>query len=972
MILRVVFFLFITNYCFCQNEIDDVIGEKELAGVEIYDLHYAKNEKLYIASNQGLFVYSGGVFTKVKNADNQKGNSIFQLLETAKGSIIFNNLSGQWFIFNDDKIEILFEIANVDAGYHPHSKILGNEIIIAGNNLFRFDLLTSKLKKEGNISKSSMPLDLFSVSKDTLVLYSAAMQKLLYITAQKVDDLPVSKELERVFSNYKHIKVVAGNLSDFYLHLMKDDVIVDKSGFKLNSFKVESITNKAKNTFFIRNPIKGADAYSLLSKKRLEKKTFLSNKFISAIERTSSSIVLLGTFGGGIYVLKEKPYRTISALKNVSVIGLAFDNNLIYGTTTNGEIFKVTNNEVVYIDKLNQRPRKIFSFLGRNFSVDKKHPNLLYDGSIDTLGLSFSYGPIKDAHKVSNDDVYIASKGLVLKSDFAQDTRYWKASSSKKGIYSTKIKQLKKRIYNVSFLEKKNEIVFSDASGVAKITEGFKITPLLFKNKPINVNSITESDSLIYLGTNNLGVLTYDGEKVASLLSKKSGLLDDNVIQVEKDNAELMIRTLNGIQVYNIPTKQLVNCGELLGLPNQIENNVIFKEDKLLFISDGKIAVVDSVKAKVKPLKDSLKIYADSVLVNGKRINFEKKQFLSSNQNKLSFYYSFRSLKYQNLATIKYRLNGFEDEWSTTETITQPIEFQSLSSGNYKLELLAEVRGKKSNVILYEFKIKPAFYYQWWFIAVMALVLASLISAFFLKRIKKIRVKNEQRLEREFLISSINELKLKSLRSQMNPHFIFNALNAIQSLVLKEETLKSYDYIVTFSELVRNILLYSEKDFISLLDEITFLKNYLKLEELRFKDNFEYEFHNSILQEIKVPSMIIQPFVENAVRHGLLHKKGEKNIKILFEIEDDYMKCEVSDNGIGRKASNKINEQQKSIHQSFSIEATQKRIMLLNKEYSVNARVAIYDIINQNRVAGTKVEIYLPINYDKQNTIEKK
>lgn len=971
MILRVVFFLFITSYCFCQNEIDDIIGKKELAGVEIYDLHYAKNEKLYIASNQGLFVYSGGVFTKVKNADNQKGSSIFQLLETAKGSVIFNNLSGQWFIYNDDKIEILFEIANADAGYHPQSKILGNEVIIAGNALFRFDLLTSKLNKEKSISKNSMPSDLFLVSKDTLMLYSAETRKLSYITAHKVEDLPISDGLKKLFAKYKHIKIVASNLSNFYLHIIKDNFIVDKNGVKQYSFKDESINNRSKNSFFIRNPIKGVDSYKIIAEKKLSKKTFLPNKFVSAVAEASSEVLLFGTFGAGIYVLKEKSYRTINPPNNTSITGLTYDKNQIYGTTANGEIFKVNDDKLVYIDKLNQRPRKIFSFLGSNFSVNKKYPNLLYEGSIDTLGLSFSYGPIKDAHRVSNGDVYIASKGLVLKSDSTQDTQYWKASSSKKGIYSTKIKQLKKRIYNVSFLEKKNEIIFSDASGLASITENFEVNHLLFNGKPINANSITELDSLVFLGTNNLGVVSYNGEEVTSLLTKKDGLLDNNVVQIEQDANNLMIRTLNGIQVYNLHTKQLVNYGELLGVPKQIENDMLYKEDKLLFVSNGQIVIYDSIKTKVKPLKDSLKIYVDSVLVNGKKIKFKQYIQLESNQNKLSFYYSFRNIQYQNEAIIKYRLNGFEKEWIETETITQPIEFQSLSSGSYTFELAAEVRGKKSNRVVCEFKIKQPFYYQWWFITVLGLVLGSLISAFFLVRIKKMRIKNEQKLEREYLMSSLNELKLKSLRSQMNPHFIFNALNAIQSLVLKQETMKSYDYIVTFSELVRDILVYSEKDFISLSEEVKFLKNYLKLEGLRFKDNFKYKFHTTVPQDIKIPSMIIQPFVENAIRHGLLHKKGEKNIKITFELNGGYVRCEISDNGIGRKASSKINEQQKRMHKSFSIEATQKRIKLLNNEYAVKASIEIYDIIKQTGVVGTKVEIQLPLNYRKKNEDEK-
>ncbi len=204
-------------------------------------------------------------------------------------------------------------------------------------------------------------------------------------------------------------------------------------------------------------------------------------------------------------------------------------------------------------------------------------------------------------------------------------------------------------------------------------------------------------------------------------------------------------------------------------------------------------------------------------------------------------------------------------------------------------------------------------------------------------------------------------LQLKALRSQMNPHFIFNSLNSIQALVLKNETQKSYDYIVLFADLVRKTLYFSEREFIEIEEEIKFLNIYLELESLRLKNDFSYTIDNKMNQSATIPSLLVQPLLENAIHHGLLHKKGKKNLNITFQRTADVGQCIVRDNGIGRAASLLRQKRQPNHHRSFSIQAIEKRLELFSDLHGTTYGISINDLHDdQKQAQGTEVIISFP------------
>lgn len=207
--------------------------------------------------------------------------------------------------------------------------------------------------------------------------------------------------------------------------------------------------------------------------------------------------------------------------------------------------------------------------------------------------------------------------------------------------------------------------------------------------------------------------------------------------------------------------------------------------------------------------------------------------------------------------------------------------------------------------------------------------------------------------------------ELKALKAQMNPHFIFNALNSIQEyIVLNQKNLAS-DYLGKFADLIRNYLHFSDTGFITISDEIHNLNLYLELEKLRFEEQLEYTFsvnEKDNLDNIKIPTMLIQPYVENALKHGLLHKKDNRKLSILISKNSDKtIECIIEDNGIGREAAKKINQKRESQHKSFALKATTERLDLLNYGRDKKIGVEIIDLKNEDEVIGTKVILKIPI-----------
>jgi LytS/YehU family sensor histidine kinase len=225
----------------------------------------------------------------------------------------------------------------------------------------------------------------------------------------------------------------------------------------------------------------------------------------------------------------------------------------------------------------------------------------------------------------------------------------------------------------------------------------------------------------------------------------------------------------------------------------------------------------------------------------------------------------------------------------------------------------------------------------------------------------------KSRMEVMELNMKMAESKFLNLRLQMNPHFLFNSLSSIQHLIVSQQTTKAYKYLTVFSNFLRSLLKYAEKNFIPLDEELEVLKMYIELESLRFDQSFSYEIsidESLANDEVLVPSLMVQPFAENAIWHGLLHKEGDKRLTIRFtNNSDEYLSCCIEDNGVGREKAMLIKQESISshVHESKGIGIIKERLGLLQQKTGKPASVEIQDLWNELlQPCGTKVIITIP------------
>jgi LytS/YehU family sensor histidine kinase len=220
-------------------------------------------------------------------------------------------------------------------------------------------------------------------------------------------------------------------------------------------------------------------------------------------------------------------------------------------------------------------------------------------------------------------------------------------------------------------------------------------------------------------------------------------------------------------------------------------------------------------------------------------------------------------------------------------------------------------------------------------------------------------------IEKLTLQNELRKSLLKTIVTQMNPHFIFNAMNTIQSFVYKNDKRSVSNYMGKFSELIRKILDTSNISSISLKEEIDILELYLDLEKARFESDFSVDLiiePELDLENIQIPPMFIQPCIENAIKHGLFHKKGMRHLKIIIAYDDaqkEYIRIEIDDDGIGRTRSREINKTLYANHKSFAGSAMESRVDLINQ--TIDKKISLF-VIDKEDQAGTTVIIRLPIN----------
>jgi len=429
------------------------------------------------------------------------------------------------------------------------------------------------------------------------------------------------------------------------------------------------------------------------------------------------------------------------------------------------------------------------------------------------------------------------------------------------------------------------------------------------KNPAANlINFVEYHQEMIYVGTNNgLYVVNYRTDE-KSIITKYG--ISDGVVDLETNinsafvdkKGRLWFGTAAGLVCYRPEFQK----------GRQVQPNLVLKRILINFSEDEVYKYTTSFDANGVPLHVKMPYSKNNV-------SFELDGIALADYPGLRF---------------QYKLIGLETGWSPLNTSTT-VAFSSLPAGNYVFQArCTDARGNYSQLVELAFDVNPAFYKTWWFIVLVSLALAILILLVFQLRLRRLHEQNEK--EKLEFRSRLLNLEQRTLNASMNRHFIFNSLNSIQYFINTQDRLSANRFLTNFAKLIRKNLDSSEEgNEVTLEQELERLNLYLSLESMRFKDRFDYAItcEEGIDQEnVIIPAMILQPFVENSIIHGILPNEESKGlVDVHIKRNKDMLEIIIRDNGIGIEKSKLIKSQFDGDHKSQGMEITKKRIELLNR-----------------------------------------
>ena len=495
----------------------------------------------------------------------------------------------------------------------------------------------------------------------------------------------------------------------------------------------------------------------------------------------------------------------------------------------------------------------------------------------------------------------------------------------------------------------------------------------LTTDDPIEINakvfSVYEDfKNNVWIGTNN-GLIRYNKISKKIIVYNENNGLPNNVICgiLEDNDSNIWMSTHRGIIKYN-PTKESFNNYYTL---HGLQSNTFYpgsyfknKEGKMMF---GGINGFNSFfPEKITRLAHIPPVVITSIKIFNKDKKYEKRitdiQEIKLTDEENVFIIKFAALDYRlpERNQYYYFLEGFDHDWIYNETKNY-ASYTNLDPGEY----VFRVRGSNSNGVWnmegqsIRIIITPPVWQTWWFKSLTGLVVI-VILLFIISMIYR----SEKR--KTSFNKKLSELKLQALRSQMNPHFIFNTINSIQYFISCNDKESAFLYLSKFSKLMRQTLDNSAKSRISISRELEALQLYMDLQKLRFEKRFEYSIQvdrNIDIHNCEIPTMLIQPYIENAINHGISKKKSGGHINVILERTNGGLRCVVEDDGIGINKSKKMKKGKKQEHTSSGMRLTKERLTIINAGKNNDSFISVVDLSQEkNGSNGTKVTINIPMD----------
>jgi len=536
------------------------------------------------------------------------------------------------------------------------------------------------------------------------------------------------------------------------------------------------------------------------------------------------------------------------------------------------------------------------------------------------------------------------------------------------------------------FVEAENSIWFCSSDGLFNYNPQTNQKKIYTEQDGLpssSVMNIVKNENSYWVGTNNgLAMLSED---VVKTIKVPDNYASNNINFLELDeNNNLWIGTNYGLYQLNIFEKDTFYRTDFIRYSNVDGLKSLECNQNSSFIdSRNNLWFGTSYGLMKRTLNsESTNITLPKVQVNDIRLFLEKKDLtkyakgvndktslperLKLNYNKNHLTFDFVGIYHTSPDKVKYRfkLDGFDESWQPITRATY-VTYSNIPDGEFTFQLAATTDLKNwTEPIQFTFKITPPFWATWWFY-LLSFIASVGVVWLIVNRSKKVELRKR---ETQLIVdkSKMMQLEQQALNSSMNRHFIFNALNSIQYYINRQDRISANKYLSSFAKLVRKNLDSSLVNEIYLDDEVERIGLYLKLEEMRFKDKFDYKVDVDKTiepQSIKIPSMLLQPFIENSIWHGILPRDQRGKIDVVITKKEGKLIILIKDDGIGIDKSIEDKKGKNQHHDSKGMELTKGRIKLISKTSNKDCAIrGPYQIYNEKReVAGTEVSIILTL-----------
>ncbi|OSZ78634.1 hypothetical protein CAP35_10405 [Chitinophagaceae bacterium IBVUCB1] len=950
-------------YFYQLKETENIIGS------EIYSIRQDRQGYIWIAGNEGVFRYDGKQVKQYTNPK-QNGKSISDLKEDERGRIWCKNFNGQIFFVSGDSLKIAVDVSKEYPTFPENT--FGNDGVyysIVGG-VAHYNATTGKVRKwqypadAKDVLASGMLL-----SKDGELYVSAIKSGIYKLSGNKLKKIdntnsPLLSDIvfHRNFLFYLGNRLLMFTEKNperaYYLSEVRNDslIVLTQIPKHITGSRVFTCSPVGNDAIWLCTQ-EGAICVDADMRTMYNATRFFKDADVSNVMVDDENNYWFTTLDNGIYIVPNIDIWQYSKSSaditddNVTAMYVNRNKEIMLGFF-NGSIDLLRNGRLSHPVKPRQAVtmvRKIITDTAERHYIIAHGPVSYYDADNQRTS-NMPIAGLRDVCYAGSNALLFASiqnaGWLQLRGSRVDSLHILKNKAARYVAYTTpdKLKWVgySDGTYYYDTLNREHELLYN----------GQKVYATAMK---------TDNSGRLWIGTVSNGLMLVKNAKVIQHISAAGSLRGNNVRAIYCNDSLVWVATEKAFNIIHNHNGSVAYLDAHDGLPNA-EIRQIYVDDETVYLATNKGLITLPANMKtINSIRPDIQI--TRLQVNDEERNVADKLLLKHNQNKLIIYFGAKGFTHKHQYSYSYMMKGLDTGWTYTDNNTDFARFNALPPGNYVFMVRAynEDGGLSANTATIAISIAQPFWTTWWFYTLVGLFIIGTVSGIFFLRIRAIN-------ERNVLEQGIRSSQLSALKAQMNPHFVYNALNSIQDLVLQNDVRNANTYFSKFSTLMRKILDASGKDKISLQEELDVLELYLQLEKLRFGKQFEYTITVVGVADkdaMAIPAMAIQPFVENALKHGLLHKEGDKKLFIQFELKqpDTQLVCTITDNGIGRKKAGEINERRAKTHNSFAVQATQKRIDLLNKYYHGKIKLQIIDLGTDEQAAGTMVVLHLPAEY---------